>query len=157
MTDVPEAASPKAVQSWSASDYAKNGRFVLELAGPVFAMLAPKPGERVLDVGCGEGTLTAEIKAVGDDVLGRGPRERAACAEDGRSYPRFRRGVRSGVLQRGAPLNARARARHCGRRARTGAEMPLRRRGGHGNAYTHRVLGPEALRHIVAPIFEDAF
>jgi SAM-dependent methyltransferase len=63
-------AAPEAVQRWSASDYAKNGRFVQELAGPVFAMLAPKPGERVLDLGCGDGTLTAEIKAAGADVLG---------------------------------------------------------------------------------------
>ncbi|MEZ5827854.1 MAG: class I SAM-dependent methyltransferase [Hyphomicrobiales bacterium] len=63
-------AAPKAVQRWSASDYAKNGRFVQELAGAVFAMLAPKPGERILDLGCGDGTLTAEIKASGADVLG---------------------------------------------------------------------------------------
>lgn len=62
--------APKAVQRWSASDYAKNGRFVQELAGPVFAMLHPKPGERILDLGCGDGTLTAEIKASGADVLG---------------------------------------------------------------------------------------
>jgi SAM-dependent methyltransferase len=67
MTD---AAPPKAVQRWSASDYAKNGRFVQELAGPIFAMLAPRPGERILDLGCGDGTLTAEIKAAGADVLG---------------------------------------------------------------------------------------
>jgi SAM-dependent methyltransferase len=65
-----DAAPPKAVQRWSASDYAKNGRFVQELAGPVFAMLRPKPGERILDLGCGDGTLTAEIKAAGADVLG---------------------------------------------------------------------------------------
>jgi SAM-dependent methyltransferase len=61
---------PKAVQRWSASDYARNGRFVQELAGPVFAMLAPKPGERILDLGCGDGALTAEIKAAGAEVLG---------------------------------------------------------------------------------------
>lgn len=67
MTDT---APPKAVQRWSASDYAKNGRFVQEMAGPVFAMLAPKPGERILDLGCGDGTLTAEIKAAGAEVLG---------------------------------------------------------------------------------------
>ena len=65
-----DAAPPQAVQRWSASDYAKNGRFVQEMAGPVFAMLAPKPGERILDLGCGDGTLTAEIKAAGADVLG---------------------------------------------------------------------------------------
>jgi len=66
-TDTPP---PVAVQRWSASDYAKNGRFVQELAGPIFALLAPKAGERILDLGCGDGTLTAEIKAAGADVLG---------------------------------------------------------------------------------------
>jgi SAM-dependent methyltransferase len=65
-----ETDLPKAVQRWSASDYAKNGRFVQEMAGQVFSMLAPKPGERILDLGCGDGTLTAEIKAAGADVLG---------------------------------------------------------------------------------------
>jgi SAM-dependent methyltransferase len=65
-----DAAPPKPVQRWSASDYARNGRFVQELAGPVFGMLAPKPGERILDLGCGDGVLTAEIKAAGADVLG---------------------------------------------------------------------------------------
>jgi SAM-dependent methyltransferase len=60
----------KPVQRWSASDYAKNGRFVQEMAGQVFSMLAPKPGERILDLGCGDGVLTAEIKAAGADVLG---------------------------------------------------------------------------------------
>lgn len=63
-------APPKPVQRWSASDYAKNGRFVQELAGPVFGMLGAKPGERILDLGCGDGALTAEIKALGADVLG---------------------------------------------------------------------------------------
>ncbi|WP_244500824.1 class I SAM-dependent DNA methyltransferase [Methyloceanibacter marginalis] len=65
-----DTAPPIVVQRWSASDYAKNGRFVQDLAGPIFAMLAPKPGERILDLGCGDGTLTAEIKAAGADVLG---------------------------------------------------------------------------------------
>ena len=70
----PEALSetelPKPVQRWSASDYAKNGRFVQEMAGQIFAMLDPKPGERILDLGCGDGALTAEIKGAGADVLG---------------------------------------------------------------------------------------
>jgi SAM-dependent methyltransferase len=60
----------KAVQRWSASDYARNGRFVQELAGPIFGMLGAQPGERILDLGCGDGALTAEIKASGADVLG---------------------------------------------------------------------------------------
>jgi SAM-dependent methyltransferase len=65
-----EAVPPKPVQRWSASDYAKNGRFVQEMAGAVFGMLTPKPGERILDLGCGDGALTVEIKAAGADVLG---------------------------------------------------------------------------------------
>ena len=65
-----DAVLPKAVQRWSAADYAKNGRFVQEMAGAVFAMLVPKPGERVLDLGCGDGSLTEEIKAAGSNVLG---------------------------------------------------------------------------------------
>src|SRR5262245_57278598 len=64
-----DAVPPKAVQRWSAADYAKNGRFVQEMPA-VFAMLAPKPGERVLDLGCGDGALTEEIKAAGANVLG---------------------------------------------------------------------------------------
>jgi SAM-dependent methyltransferase len=66
----PAAEAPKPVQRWSASDYARNGRFVQELAGAVFAMLAPRNGERILDLGCGDGALTAEIKAAGADVIG---------------------------------------------------------------------------------------
>lgn len=65
-----DSTPPIAVQRWSASDYAKNGRFVQDMAGPIFAMLAPKAGERILDLGCGDGTLTAEIKAAGADVFG---------------------------------------------------------------------------------------
>jgi SAM-dependent methyltransferase len=70
VTQPTDAAPPKPVQRWSASDYAKNGRFVQELAGPVFGMLGAKPGERILDLGCGDGVLTAEIKAQGAHVLG---------------------------------------------------------------------------------------
>ena len=39
-----DAALPTPVQRWSASDYAKNGRFVQEFAGPIFRLLGAKPG-----------------------------------------------------------------------------------------------------------------
>jgi SAM-dependent methyltransferase len=65
-----DAELPTPVQRWTASDYAKNGRFVQELAGPIFHMLEAKPGERILDLGCGDGALTAEIRALGADVIG---------------------------------------------------------------------------------------
>src|SRR5262245_9173157 len=63
-------APPKPVQRWQADDYAVKGRFVSELARPVLDLLAPKRGERILDLGCGDGVLTQEIAACGADVLG---------------------------------------------------------------------------------------
>ncbi len=71
LSDLPnDDSGPTATQRWSASDFAKNGRFIHDMAAPIFALLAPKPGERILDLGCGDGTLTAEIEAAGADVLG---------------------------------------------------------------------------------------
>jgi SAM-dependent methyltransferase len=60
---------PKSVQRWQADDYARKGRFVSELARPVVDLLAPKRGERILDLGCGDGVLTELIAAYGADVL----------------------------------------------------------------------------------------
>ena len=65
-----ETSPPKPVQRWSAEDYARHGRFVSELARPTRDMLAPGPGMRILDLGCGVGVLTAEIAAIGAEVLG---------------------------------------------------------------------------------------
>ena len=61
---------PKPVQRWQADDYAVKGRFVSELARPVVDLLAPRKGERILDLGCGDGVLTEAIAAYGADVLG---------------------------------------------------------------------------------------
>src|SRR5262245_44277421 len=76
---------PKPVQRWLADDYARNGVFVSALARPVVDMLAPKPGERILDLGCGDGVLTVEIAARGAEVLGADLREEllAAAAKKG--------------------------------------------------------------------------
>lgn len=57
-------------QEWSAESYARNARFVADLGEPVIDWLDAKPGERVLDVGCGDGALTASIVARGADVVG---------------------------------------------------------------------------------------
>jgi len=55
---------------WDAGDYARVGSFVAELGGAALDLLDPKPGERILDVGCGEGTLTKRVLERGATVLG---------------------------------------------------------------------------------------
>jgi trans-aconitate methyltransferase len=57
-------------QSWNASQYDRAGAFVPKLAADLLELLAPKPGERVLDLGCGTGDLTAQIAARGAHVSG---------------------------------------------------------------------------------------
>lgn len=57
-------------QTWNAVQYALNGRFVADLAGGVIDLLDPRPSERILDLGCGDGALTAKIAASGAKVKG---------------------------------------------------------------------------------------
>src|SRR5215813_375698 len=56
--------------TWNATQYALNGRFVADLAGGVLDLLDPRPGERILDLGCGDGALTAKVAASGAQVKG---------------------------------------------------------------------------------------
>ena len=57
-------------QSWNAAEYIDNASFVAELGHPVLALLNPRRGEQILDLGCGDGALTAEIAAAGAEVHG---------------------------------------------------------------------------------------
>ena len=56
-------------QHWQARRYAATAHFVSDLAAPVLELLAPMPGERILDLGCGDGTLSAKIAAVGGEIV----------------------------------------------------------------------------------------
>jgi len=58
------------IQSWNPKQYQANAAYVAELGKPVLDLLAPKTGERVLDLGCGDGALTREIVCLGCDVIG---------------------------------------------------------------------------------------
>src|SRR5260370_7636584 len=50
-----------AAQTWDPALYARNARFVSDLGSPVLELLAPLPGERILDLGCGDGALTKRL------------------------------------------------------------------------------------------------
>jgi trans-aconitate methyltransferase len=55
---------------WDAGEYARVGGFVAELGGAALDLLDPNPGERILDVGCGEGALTQRIVDRSATVVG---------------------------------------------------------------------------------------
>src|ERR1700757_2257299 len=56
-------------QTWDPASYARNARFVSDLGSPVVDLLAPKPGERILDLGCGDGGLTKTLADLGCEVV----------------------------------------------------------------------------------------
>lgn len=64
---VPAAERP---QSWDPQRYARNARFVADLAGPLLDLLAPQAGEDILDLGCGDGHLSRKIAGCGAKVRG---------------------------------------------------------------------------------------
>jgi trans-aconitate methyltransferase len=84
-------------QDWSAEQYTTHASFVPELGAPLVEWLTPRPGERVLDLGCGDGKLTEKLVDAGCrvvavdasvDMIGAA-RERGldACVAQGQALP----------------------------------------------------------------------
>ena len=78
--------------AWDAERYAEAFSFVPERGRDLVAWLDPRPGERVLDLGCGTGALTAAIAAAGAEAEGV-DRDEAMLTVARREHPgiRFRR------------------------------------------------------------------
>ena len=56
--------------SWNPDTYSTNARFVSDLGEPLLTLLDPKPGEMILDLGCGDGALTEKITGAASSVIG---------------------------------------------------------------------------------------
>lgn len=56
--------------TWDTELYESRHSFVWQYGEGLIDLLAPKPGERILDLGCGTGHLTAKIANAGAQVIG---------------------------------------------------------------------------------------
>jgi trans-aconitate methyltransferase len=87
MEPTPTAAESR--NQWDADLYDRRHAFVWQQGAALLDLLQPRPGERILDVGCGTGHLTAQLAATGADVVGI-DRSPAMIEQARRSYPQLR-------------------------------------------------------------------
>ena len=63
-------AQPTSKDHWTTEAYSASASFVPELASRITQWLDPQPADTILDLGCGDGILTAKIKSQCTRVLG---------------------------------------------------------------------------------------
>jgi SAM-dependent methyltransferase len=78
-----------AASRWSPTDYAANAAFVPALGGAALGLLDPQPGEFIIDIGCGDGALTARIAGAGARVIGLDSSEEMVEAARARGVDAF--------------------------------------------------------------------
>lgn len=61
---------PTTSNAWESDRYVKHAGFVPALARDLVGWLGPRPGERILDLGCGDGVLTLDLVGAGAHVVG---------------------------------------------------------------------------------------
>lgn len=81
--------SERRTDSWQAAEYDHSFNFVYGLAQDLIDWLSPRPGERILDLGCGTGALAARIAESGALVRGVDLDENM-IATARRSFPHLR-------------------------------------------------------------------
>jgi trans-aconitate 2-methyltransferase len=95
-SETPTNAQSSATKTWDAALYDGKHSFVWKYGAGVIELLAPQPGERILDLGCGTGHLTAQIAAAGAEVVGI-DKSPDMIDEARKSYPTLRFEVADGA------------------------------------------------------------
>ncbi len=75
--------------NWDSGLYDEKHSFVWKHGASLIELLAPQPGERILDLGCGTGHLTAKLAEAGCEVIGIDSSS-PMVEEARRLYPRVR-------------------------------------------------------------------
>lgn len=68
----PPVSAPSETR-WDPADYERTARFVSDLGEPVLQLLGPRAGQRILDLGCGDGALTERLARSGATIVGVDP------------------------------------------------------------------------------------
>lgn len=153
--------------TWNAANYDNAHSYVWTMAADLIDLLAPQTGERVLDVGCGTGHLTAEIARGGARVVGLdASAEMVAKARENYPEIEFRVGNAADFAVE-APFDAvfsnatlhwvkdaRAAAGCIFRALRPGGRL-VAEFGGAGNVRTIMLAIADALKEVEAPSFDE--